>query len=732
MAKTPKPAKESTGIVKRHPDGFGFFIPDVTDEPDVYIPRKYMTGVMSNDRVRVRVTRESGGDRFRGEVLQILDRFTKRAMGEYKQTAPGKGILFDRSFAWGEDLQVVCPPHLAAKDGDLVAAQIEDYPESAKGFCGRIIAVLGDIQDPMNDSERILHQHSIPYEFTKRTLAEAEKIPDHVIEEDKRGRRDLTKIPIVTIDGKTAKDFDDAVFVDQTARGFHLIVAIADVSHYVKPGSAIDDDAYLRGTSTYFPNFVAPMLPEKLSNELCSLKPNVERLALVADMQLDYSGVLIESEFYEAVIKSHARVTYGDAQDLIEGRPLDSLKHVAENILRCADLAKILMAKRFREGSLDLEIPETEIELDDTGQPVDILQSERLFSHRLIEELMLMANVAVAKFFKEKNVEGMYRIHEQPQTEAMQNFESFLAAFGFNRNMTGGSLQKKITKALEHFKGHPKEHILHILALRSLSQAKYSPNNVGHFGLGFQDYTHFTSPIRRYPDLIVHRLVKAILYPEKGYQLIGLADLNAAGAFLSACEQRSVKAERQVKSIKKARFMSQHLGEEFDGMVSSVTRFGIFVLLRKFDVDGLVRIEDLGDDYFEFDEEKLRLVGKKSGISYEIGDPVKIVVAKADIEQGQIDLVLAEQPKKKPKRLVDYLKPNNESRSGQNREMKFERKNRFERKGGDRRKGNDRRADNGRGEKRAETMEKSEKRGSPQKNRGRVRPSRISKRSRTR
>lgn len=739
-----KPQRESTGVVKRHPDGFGFFIPDVADEPDVYIPRKNMTGVMSNDRVKVLVTKEPGGDRFRGEVVEIIDRFTKRAMGQFKQTGPGKGILHDRSFAWGADLNVTVPSHLGAKDGDLVAVQIEDYPESAKGFWGKVIAVLGDIQDPMNDSERILHAHSIPYEFSKKTLQEADAIGEHVEKADMEGRRDLQSLPIVTIDGKTAKDFDDAVFVERTSNGFHLIVAIADVSHYVKPGTAIDDDAYVRGTSTYFPNFVAPMLPEKLSNELCSLKPNVPRLALVADMQLDFSGVLLESEFYEGVIKSHARVTYGEAQDLIEGRPLESLKHVQDNILRCADLAKILMAKRFREGSLDLEIPETEIELDDTGQPVDILQSERLFSHRLIEELMLMANVAVAKFFKEKNIEGMYRIHEPPATEAMQNFESFLAAFGFNRNMTGGSLQKKITKALEHFKGHPKEHILHILALRSLSQAKYSPNNVGHFGLGFQDYTHFTSPIRRYPDLIVHRLVKALLYKDKDYQLMNLEELAQAGAFLSACEQRSVKAERQVKSIKKARFMSQHLGEEFDGLVSSVTRFGIFVLLRKFDVDGLVRLEELGDDYFEYDEEKLRLVGKKSGISYEIGDPVKIVVAKADIEQGQIDLVLAEMPKKKPKRLADYLKPasevkpkygaHNDRRRGQGDRRKSDRsepgRDKNDRNKHDR---NARAKDGeGRGFKRAETVEKSEKRGSSQKNRGRVRPSRISKRSRTR
>ncbi len=637
MTPMKKNTKVIEGSVKRHPDGFGFLIADDPKEVDVYIPRHAMEGVMANDRVEVTVTKEPGGDRFRGQVNKVLSRAVKRVMGQFQQHRPGYGMLIDKSFSWGGDLKVEVPRELGVKDKDWVAAEIISYPDSPEGFKGKVVALIGDMADPQNDSLRVLHSHSIPFEFSKKALEEAEKFPEEIERKDFKDRRDITDLNLITIDGATAKDFDDAVFVESRKDGFRLVVAIADVSHYVKAGSALDEDAYERGNSTYFPNFVAPMLPEKLSNGLCSLKPHVFRAAFVADMELDFQGALISSEFYEALMESKARVTYGEAQEVIDGTVPKKLEHVKDEILRARDLAKILMSKRFREGSLDLDLPETEIELDESGAPVDILLSERLFAHRLIEELMLMANVAVARFFKSKDVDALYRIHEEPKGDAIEALQNYLNAFGYNQNLSSGALQKRLSKALEHFADHPKQTIVSTLVLRSLAQAKYSAQEIGHFGLAFPDYAHFTSPIRRYADLVVHRLMKALIYPNKGYSLLDEGNLETIGTMISACEQRSVKAERQVKAIKKARFMAKFIGLEFDGIITSVAKFGVFVQLRQFDVDGLVKLEMLGPGRYEFDQEQLRLVDKRTKESIELGQMMKVQVVRVDIEAGQVD-----------------------------------------------------------------------------------------------
>lgn len=629
------------GTIKRHPDGFGFFIPEDIEHPDVYIPRHSMDGIMTNDKVAIEVFPEKGTDRFRGEIVRVLSRGTKVVVGRFYKMNEHVGAIRDEGKGWGQDLKIKIEDSMNAKDKELVAAEILTYPDNEKAFTGKVTEIIGDALDPLTDIKRVIRSNSIPLEFSKTTLDEAKHFTDVPDEKDFKGRRDLRDKNLITIDGATAKDFDDAVYVELLNEGFLLYVAIADVSHYVRIGKAIDKDAYERGTSVYFPNYVVPMLPEVLSNGLCSLNPHVPRLCLVAEILFDFTGEMKKSDFYEAVMESKSRVTYGEAQEIIDGNTIEKHAHVAENILRLADLAKILMAKRFKEGSLDLEIPETELVIDGAGVPVDIQKSERLFAHRLIEEMMLAANVAVAKFLSSRNIPALYRIHDPPNEMAMKVLEKYLANFGSKTKLGQGKLQKRLTKALEEFENRPEAQILNILTLRSMSQAKYSMNNVGHFGLGFEFYTHFTSPIRRYPDLIVHRLLKNQVMPNSIYRLLSEDDLATAGTILSAAEQRSTKAERQVQSIKKARFMEKFVGQEFDGMISSVAKFGVFVLLREYDVDGLVRLDDLGGDRFEFDEENLRLVAKRSGFAYGIGDSIRIQVAAADPELGQINFVLA-------------------------------------------------------------------------------------------
>lgn len=687
------------GLIKRHPDGFGFLIPEDRALPDAYIPRHSMTGVMSNDRVLAEVEKERGSERYRGDIVRIVKRGTQKVVGAFSLVGD-KALIKDDGKGWGEDLIISATHTMGAKPGQMVAVEIIKYPNEGDRFSGKVVEIIGDIEDPMNDIRRVVNGNNIPEHFPPEVLSEAKNFPEVPDEKDFKGRKDLRGKNLITIDGATAKDFDDAVLVEQTTEGFRLYVAIADVSHYVRLGGAIDKEAYQRGTSVYFPNFVIPMLPEVLSNGLCSLNPKVPRLCLVAEMLFDFTGQMKASEFYEAVMESKARVTYGQAQEMLDGNEVPSVQHVKDVIQKCADLAKILMAKRFREGSLDLEIPETELQIDSAGRPIDVIRSERLFAHRLIEELMLAANVAVATFLSSRQVPALYRVHEPPNEMAIRLLERYLEAFGGRTSLGSGKLQKRLTKALEEFEGRPEAQVLHILTLRSMSQAKYQPENVGHFGLGFENYTHFTSPIRRYPDLMVHRLLKNQVMPNSGYRLVPEDDLRTAGTWLSATEQRSVKAERQLMAIKKARFMQQFVGQEFDGMISSVAKFGVFVLLREYDIDGLVRVEEIGNGRWEFNEDALKLVARGSGDTLGVGDTLKVVVAAADPVAGQITFMPAEMKQ-------TGVAPSKEFRSNESRPKKEH--------------------DSGRRSAHQSSRKNSEKRGSSEDDRGGVRKARVSR-----
>lgn len=628
------------GTVKRHPDGFGFVLPVEEGVPDVFVSREDMTGVMSNDKVEVEVFKSAKSDKYYGKIVRITERAATRIVGRFEKLDNGDGRIVDGINQWGQSIKIPFRSSRGAIHGDLVAAEIVQYPMNGQEFTGRVIEIIGDVDDPLNDIKRVLHLQKIPKEFPPPALREADLLPSHVLDKEIAGRRDLRDIPLITIDGVTAKDFDDAVYVNTNSKGFHLWVAIADVSHYVRTGTALDDSAYERGTSVYFPNFVVPMLPEKISNELCSLKPNVDRLCFVCEMQISFQGEVETSEVYEAVMHSQARVTYGEAQDILDENTEHKKPEVTKNIRAAADLAKVLMARRFREGSLEINVGETQVVVDEAGNPTDIIRSQRVFSHRLIEELMLIANVSVAKILHKAQIPALYRIHETPDKEDIERLQRFLHGFGSTKKIQIKDLQKKLTKSLQDFENKPEGIVLNIMTLRSMKQAKYSQENIGHFGLGFEYYTHFTSPIRRYPDLIVHRLLKSLKINSYRKEQMSPERVTSAGTFLSACEQRAVKSERMLVSIKKARFMHQHLGEVFEGVVSSVVRFGIFVLLKQFDVDGLVKVENLGKDQFEFDEENLLLRGKKSGLMFRIGDSIKVQVAQTNIIEGQIDFVL--------------------------------------------------------------------------------------------
>ncbi len=632
------------GRVEGHPDGFGFFIPD-DGSGDMFLSEKEMHGVLHGDRV---LARESGVDR-RGrkeaKIVEVLERANRHLVGRY-YTEKGVQWVVAENKRINQDILIPPGAELKARLGQVVMVEIVDQPTKHTPATGRVTEVLGNYADPGMEIEIALRKHDLPHVFSDKALAQARKLPKGVVKKDLAGREDLRELPLVTIDGEDARDFDDAVYCQRQGRGYKLWVAIADVSHYVQPGSPLDREAFERGNSVYFPRRVIPMLPEELSNGLCSLNPKVDRLCMVCEMDIAATGSIKKYRFYPAVMHSKARLTYEQVWSWLSGttKPPREQAWLMEHLADLYSLFKVMLKARWARGAIDFETLETKILFDERGKIERIVPYERNDAHRVIEECMLAANVCASEFLQKKKHPALYRVHEGPTPVKLKALQEFLAEFGLY--LTGGDdpHAKDYAELLKKIKGRPDEQLLQTVMLRSLQQAQYSPENVGHFGLAYEAYTHFTSPIRRYPDLLVHRAIKACL----GGGQYSPGNWEEIGAHCSATERRADEATRDVVNWLKCYYMQDKLGEEFEGVISAVVSFGIFVALNDVFVEGLVHVSDLGRDYFHYDAARHQMLGERTGQRYRLGDTVRVRVARVDLESSKIDFVLAEQRPAEP------------------------------------------------------------------------------------
>jgi ribonuclease R len=626
------------GRVAAHPDGFGFLEPD-DGSPSLFLSPAEMRQVMHGDRVIGRPGALDRRGRREASIVEVTERAQTRVVGRLHRER-GIWIVSAADRRIQHDILVEPGATGGAKTGQVVTVQLVTQPGAHAQPIGRVVEVLGDYEDPGMEIEIALRKHALPFEFSRAAERITARLPDAVRKQDFVERRDLRGLALVTIDGETAKDFDDAVYCERAGRGFRLVVAIADVSHYVAHGDALDADARTRGNSVYFPRRVIPMLPEKLSNGLCSLNPQVDRLAMACDMVITPRGEIAEYEFYAAVIRSHARLTYDRvAAALYERppRPDSETRPLAERLQELERVFRALLKAREKRGAIDFDTVETELKFDARGKIERIVPVLRNDAHRLIEECMLAANVCASDFLRKRKHPALYRIHEGPTPEKLGALREFLKGFGLQ--LGGGDEPRAMdyAKLLEKVKKRPDVQLLQTVLLRSLQQAIYSPENVGHFGLAYEHYTHFTSPIRRYPDLLIHRAIKAALAGQR-YDPGGWVDL---GRHCSATERRADEATRDVVTWLKCYFMQDKVGQDFDGSISAVTSFGIFVALDGIYIEGLVHISELGTDYFEHDAGRHVLRGQRTGVSFRLGDRVRVRLVRVGLETGRIDFVLA-------------------------------------------------------------------------------------------
>ena len=638
------------GRVQGHPDGFGFLARDDRGA-DLFLGPAEMRKVLHGDRVVARIAGADRRGRPEGKIVEVLEHAHERLVGRLHRE---HGILF----VLAEDRRIshefLVPPQSAggAEPGQVVTVEIIAQPARHAQPVARVVEVLGNYADPGMEIEIALRKHALPHVFPAEAERLCERLPDAVTEEDYGNRTDLTSLPLVTIDGETAKDFDDAVYCEpisprrSAARegrgtgGFRLVVAIADVSHYVKHGDALDQEARNRGNSVYFPRRVIPMLPEKLSNGLCSLNPRVARLAVVCDMRVDGRGEIGAYRFYPAVFRSHARLTYTEVASMLEaagGGAASGHRELLPHIQNLHRLYQVLARARARRGAIDFETIETEMMFDGHGKIDRIVPVRRNDAHRVIEECMLAANVCASNFLRKNGHPMLYRIHEGPTPEKLAALREFLKGFGLS--LTGGDKPSAsdYAKLLDQTKNRPDAQLLQTVMLRSLQQAVYSPDNVGHFGLAYESYTHFTSPIRRYPDLLVHRAITAALKRRR----YDPGDWHELGLHCSTTERRADEATRDVAAWLKCYYMKDRIGEIFDGSASGVTSFGVFVALDEVYVEGLVHVSELGSDYFHFDPVKRQLMGERTRRRFRLGDRMRVRLVRVDLDSSRLDFTLA-------------------------------------------------------------------------------------------
>ncbi len=649
----PSKADLIRGTVQGHPDGYGFVVTD-DEGPDIFLGPNEMREVLHGDRVMVRVAGLDRRGRPEGKLVEVLERANTRIVGRVL-VENGVTLVVPENRRISQEI-LLAPGKAKVKPvaGQVVVVELVEQPTRYAQPIGRIVEVLGNYADPGMEIEIALRKHELPFEFSSAAKEQSRRLPDKVRKMDWKGREDLTALPLVTIDGETARDFDDAVFCERQGRGFRLVVAIADVSHYVTVASALDGEAYDRGNSVYFPRRVIPMLPEKLSNGLCSLNPQVERLCMVCDMAISQTGVIKQFRFYPAVMFSKARLTYNQvAAALYDADPaaLEVVGDLLPHLQNLDKLFRVLLKARAKRGAIDFETQETRMIFDDNGKIEKIVPESRNDAHRLIEECMLAANVCASEFLHTHEHPSLYRVHEGPTPEKLAKLRDFLGEFGLP--LGGGDEPKAADYArlLEKIQGRPDLQLLQTVMLRSLRQAVYSPDNVGHFGLAYDAYTHFTSPIRRYPDLLVHRAIKAVLNGERYTPAQDAGDWEAIGMHCSMTERRADEADRDVENWLKCYYMQVRIGEEFDGSVSAVVPFGLFVALDDVFVEGLVHISDLGSDYFHYDDAHHSLVGERTGERYRLSDRIRVQLVRVNMEASKIDFRLVAGPARATERI---------------------------------------------------------------------------------